>query len=137
MFQKVKTKLQKKLDKSFSQKNILKNKVSVTDDLDDDLEVDTKPSQESEILEIKNDLQETRDIINSLNTECDKIKAQQRFVNLTSVEKELNTKVDENLRIKTTVQVLHNRLAYERVEFNLTGVENVSDQAHVTNLGMA
>ncbi len=42
-------------------------------------------------------------MITSLNTECDKIKAQMRFVNLTSVEKELNTKVDENLRIKTTV----------------------------------
>ena len=36
----------------------------MTDDLDDDLELDTRPSPESEILDIKNNLQDTRDLIN-------------------------------------------------------------------------
>lgn len=113
-YDKVKIKLQKKLDSSFSSKHILQQQVSVTDDLDDDLEIDTKPSPESEILEIKNNLSDTRDLINEINQLCDKIKAKMRFTNIATFEKELNQKIDENIRIKTTVDVLRKRLYKER-----------------------
>ena len=37
-----------------------------------------------------------------------------RFTNLSQFEKELNLKIDENIRIKTTVDVLRKRLFKER-----------------------
>ena len=78
------------------------------------MELETRPSPESEILEIKNNLQDTRDLINEIDSLCDKIKAKMRFTNLSQFEKELNLKIDENIRIKTTVDVLRKRLFKER-----------------------
>ena len=37
-----------------------------------------------------------------------------RFTNIATFEKELNQKIDENIRIKTTVDVLRKRLYKER-----------------------
>jgi hypothetical protein len=41
-----------------------------------------------------------------------------RFTNLAQSEKELNMKIEENIRIKTTVDVLSKRLFKERKMIN-------------------
>ena len=81
------------------------------------MEHDQKPSTESEILEIKNYLYDMRDNCKNINEDCEKIKAQIKYTNFTQLEKELQQKIDENIRIKTTVHVLKNRLDKERRMF--------------------
>jgi hypothetical protein len=104
--------LKKRIDESFEKKNL--NKVNVADDFDDDEEILPQKTTQCEILEIKNNLQDQRDLIEALNAECEKIRNKMRYTTIAQIEKELNSKIEENIRIKTTVDVLNKRLFKER-----------------------